>query len=274
MIGAVIQARTSSTRLPKKVLKELPYGSGVTVLQNVIRRAKKSKKSDMVVVATTDKKEDDPIEEIAIKEGVGVFRGDEEDLLERWLGCAEKFGTKTIVRITSDNPCIDPSFIDKAVEFHTKEGNDYTYAFFPLGFNFDIMETEALKKVVDLSEKDLRIERRVYRFFDLKDKLNLKVGEVGSEGDYGVLKDARLTLDTMEDYALLCAVFDYLGTDFDFNMVKKLFEKKPWLKFINAKVVQKKLFNSLEEEIEEAKKVLSLQELNRVVELLDSMMGS
>ena len=140
-----------------------------------------------------------------------------------------------------------------------------------MGFNFDIMETEALKKVVDLSEKDIRIERRVYRFFDLKDKLNLKIGEIGSEGDYGVLKDARLTLDTIEDYALLCAVFDYLGTDFDFKAVKRLFEEKPWLKFINSKVVQKKLFNSIEEEIEEAKKILRLQELNRVVELLNNI---
>ncbi len=271
MIGVVIQARTSSTRLPKKVLKELPYGSGITVLQNVIRRAKKSKKPDIVVVATSDKKEDDPIEEIAIREGVDAFRGDEEDLLLRWIGCAEEFGIDTIVRITSDNPCIDPSFIDKVVEFHVVEGNDYTSATFPLGFNFDIMETEALKKVVNLSEKDIRIERRVYRFFDLKDKLNLKIGKIGSEGDYGVLKDARLTLDTIEDYALLCAVFDYLGTDFDFKGVKKLFEEKPWLKFINSKVVQKKLFNSIEEEVEEAKNVLRLQELNRVVDLLNKI---
>ena len=43
-VGAIVQARTSSTRLPNKVLKELPYRSGITVLEQVIRRLSKSKK--------------------------------------------------------------------------------------------------------------------------------------------------------------------------------------------------------------------------------------
>ena len=43
-IGAIIQARVSSTRLPGKILKELPYESGITVLEQVSRRLKKSKK--------------------------------------------------------------------------------------------------------------------------------------------------------------------------------------------------------------------------------------
>jgi len=40
-IAAIIQARTSSTRLPSKILKELPYSSGITVLEQVIRRSKR-----------------------------------------------------------------------------------------------------------------------------------------------------------------------------------------------------------------------------------------
>jgi len=40
-IGAIIQARTSSTRLPGKVLKELPYASGITCLEQVIIRLKR-----------------------------------------------------------------------------------------------------------------------------------------------------------------------------------------------------------------------------------------
>jgi len=40
-IGAIIQARMSSSRLPNKVLQPLPYGSEVCVLQQVIRRVSK-----------------------------------------------------------------------------------------------------------------------------------------------------------------------------------------------------------------------------------------
>ena len=52
-IGAIIQARSASTRLPGKVLKNLPWNSEVTVLGQVIRRCKQSELLDMVIVATT-----------------------------------------------------------------------------------------------------------------------------------------------------------------------------------------------------------------------------
>ena len=52
-IGAIIQARTSSTRLPKKVLKPLPFNSKTNVLQQVIRRVAKSKLIDEIIIATT-----------------------------------------------------------------------------------------------------------------------------------------------------------------------------------------------------------------------------
>ena len=50
-IGAIIQARTSSSRLPRKVLKPLPFDSDVCVLQQVIRRVSNSKLIDEVIIA-------------------------------------------------------------------------------------------------------------------------------------------------------------------------------------------------------------------------------
>ncbi|MFX1535457.1 MAG: acylneuraminate cytidylyltransferase, partial [Promethearchaeota archaeon] len=83
----------------------------------------------------------------------------------------------------------------------------------------------------------------------------------------------RITLDTEEDYALLCVVYDYLypiDSFFSTKDIIDLFKDKPWLKLINKKVVQKKKFNSLEEEIEEAIRVLSLQDLNKAKDYLKS----
>ena len=57
-IGAIIQARISSTRLPGKILRELPYNSGITCLEQVIRRLKKSKRLNDIIIATTKEKED------------------------------------------------------------------------------------------------------------------------------------------------------------------------------------------------------------------------
>ena len=72
-IAAVIQARVSSRRLPGKVLRELPYGSGITVLEQVIRRLKKCKRLNDIVVATTTCKEDGEIVAIAEKEQAKLF---------------------------------------------------------------------------------------------------------------------------------------------------------------------------------------------------------
>ncbi|HEC93565.1 MAG TPA: acylneuraminate cytidylyltransferase, partial [Candidatus Atribacteria bacterium] len=83
--------------------------------------------------------------------------------------------------------------------------------------------------------------------------------------------DIRITLDTEEDYVLLCAVFDYLYSKnkyFDAYDIVNLFKEKPWLKLINKKVVQKKIFNTLEEELKEAIKVLNLQDLKKARDFL------
>ena len=84
--------------------------------------------------------------------------------------------------------------------------------------------------------------------------------------------DIRITLDTIEDYTLLCVVFDFLyerNPFFGVREIVRLFRDKPYLFHINEKIVQKKIFNSLEEEYEEALKILKLQDLNRMVAWLE-----
>ncbi|GAG69049.1 unnamed protein product, partial [marine sediment metagenome] len=64
----------------------------------------------------------------------------------------------------------------------------------------------------------------------------------------------------------LCAVYDYLypkNKYFSAYDIVNLFNEKPWLKLINKKIIQKKIFNTLEEELEEAKRILDLQDLKR-----------
>ena len=91
MIGVIIQARTSSTRLPRKILKPLPINSKLTILEQVIRRVKQSEKIEKIIVATTSLPEDNPIVEIAKKENVDYFCGDLNDVLSRFYFAAKKF---------------------------------------------------------------------------------------------------------------------------------------------------------------------------------------
>jgi spore coat polysaccharide biosynthesis protein SpsF len=274
--GAVVQARTSSTRLPSKVLKDLPYGSGITALQQVIRRLKIAAKLDDVIVATTVDKADEAIVKLSEKENVKWFRGSVEDVLGRYYLAAKENGLDIVVRITSDCPCIDPEVVDLIVEKHINSKNDYTsnilHRTFPHGldtevFNFDVLE-KAHKGAKKLSERE-HVTSYIYsnpKIFNL--------GEVYAEkASYG--PDIRITLDTAEDYALLCAVFDYLYQADEFFGVEdivKLFCDKLWLKDINKNIIQKRIFDSVEQEIKEAIRILDFQGLRRAKEILTGHM--
>ncbi len=276
-IGAIIQARTTSTRLPKKVLKELPYGSGITVLEQVIRRVKRSKLLEEIIVATTTNYEDDPIVEISRKEGIKYFRGSEKNVLERYYLCAKENKVDVVVRITSDCPCVDWNVVDMVIEEHLQKQADYTSntmeRTFPHGLDVEVISFGALEKVYCEASKDFEKEhvcpyihttnREKFKIISLKAPLFLTA------------PDIRITLDTEEDYALLCAIFDYLypqNNYFQAVDIINLFKEKPWLKIINRKVLHKKVFHSLEEELEEAKKLLELQELNKAKEAIEKWM--
>ena len=114
MIGCIIQARTGSTRLPWKVMQKIDNNS--TVLDYVINQVKSSKRIKKIIVATTNLTEDDVICEYLASQKIEFFRGSSEDVLDRYYQCAKKFTIDNIVRITADNPLIDPDIIDLVID--------------------------------------------------------------------------------------------------------------------------------------------------------------
>ena len=159
--GVIIQARTSSTRLPKKILLDLPMGSGINVLQHVIRRVKHCKNIDELIVATSTEVEDEEIVKIAKKEQIQSFQGDLYNLISRYYFAAKKFKLDIIVRITSDCPCIDPYIIDLLIENHIKNKVDYSSTStddqrsFPHGLDVEVLNFTTLEKIYnEVQDKD------------------------------------------------------------------------------------------------------------------------
>jgi len=273
-IGAIIQARVSSKRLLGKVLKELPYGSGITVLEQVTRRLKRSKKLIDIIIATTIEESDDEIVKLAKKENVKYFRGNKEDVLSRYFISAKENNIDIIVRITSDCPCIDAAIVDLVIEEHIRVKANYSSnclkRSYPHGLdteviNFDVLE-EVYKNCQDEYEKEhvtpfIHKNPHIYKINKVKAPKELNAPEI------------RITLDTEEDYVLLCAVFDYLYSKSEyFNAydIVNLFNEKPWLLSINRKVHQKKKFYKFKDELKEAINILDMQELKRVCKLLET----
>ena len=273
-IGAIIQARISSTRLPGKILKELPYASGITCLEQVIRRLKKSKRLNEIIIATTKENEDDTIVNISKKEDVKYFRGSKENVLSRYYLAAKENNLDIIVRVTSDCPCVDADITELTIDDHINKMADYTtnslVRTYPHGLDVEVFNFNSLEKAYKNATKDYEKEH-VTPYINRNPQI-FKINEVKAPQEL-YAPDIRITLDTEEDYALLCAVFDYLypkNKYFSAGDIVKLFNQKPWLKLINKKISQKKIFNTLEEELKEAIKILDLQDLKRARDFLEN----
>lgn len=243
-VGAIVQARTSSIRLPSKILKELPYGSGITVLGQIIRRLNKSQKLDEIIIATTNNARDDEIVKVAKRRNTKWFRGSNEDVLSRYYLAAKENNIDVIVRITSDCPCIDPEIVDKVINEHIAIMADYTskchftkchlpsssIKTFPSGLDVEVFNFDALEKTYREAKEDY--EREHVTPYIYRNPHVFKINQLASK-EIGTL---NISLNTEKDYILLCTIFDYLYPQneyFNAYDIVNLFKEKPWLKLIN-----------------------------------------
>jgi spore coat polysaccharide biosynthesis protein SpsF len=244
MVLTLIQARLGSSRLPGKSALPLPLsaaGPEHTILGHVVRRAQQATCVQKVVVATTTQPLDAPLAALATQLGTGVFWGDEQDVLGRFAEALSQAGDfDTVVRLTADNPAIDPAFIDAAVAHHRATGADYTYTSgLPLGTNIEVISATALLRAhqeatsPDEREHVTPYLRRHPELFRLE-TLALAVPPA--------IASLRLTVDYPSDYALLSLLFSELGHDFlltDPAGLLALLARHPWLADINAGNVQR-----------------------------------
>jgi len=228
-----------SSRLPGKALKDI---QGRSMLARVVRRAQRSSLIDRLIVATTDKEADDAIASECKVLGVSVFRGSEDDVLDRYYQAAKAFSAEAVVRITSDCPLIDPDVIDRVVRVFLDNRPDYasntienTY---PRGLDVEVFTFSALEKAWRNASRDF--ERvHVTPYIYLHPELFRKLSVTGEKN----LSFYRWTVDTAEDLALVRAIYEKMGGDdhFSWRDVLELFEREPCLAELNRHIRQKSL---------------------------------
>ncbi|QZY56318.1 cytidylyltransferase domain-containing protein [Crassaminicella profunda] len=234
-IVAIIQARMGSTRLPGKVLLPL---KGKPVLWHIVNRLKACKNINNIVIATSVEENDNKIECFCKENKIDYFRGSEKNVLERYYFTARKFQADHIVRITADNPVLDPKIIDELIDIYKKDQYDFygVGSGFPYGisgaiFSFKALEESYLNAKVP-SEKEhvgLYIKKRSKEY------------KVGFYGKYKDLGDYRWTLDTKEDYLLIKKIYDALYKKeelFFTEDILKFIEKNPQFKTINKNTIR------------------------------------
>jgi len=240
-IGAIVQARMGSTRLPEKVDMKL---AGKPMLSHVIERLKKAQELDQIIVATSVKDNDDRVLEIAENEEVSTYRGSETDVLSRYIGAAEKYQIDVVVRVTGDCPLIDPITIGQLInEFMRSKDLDYMrLEGYPRGLETGICNLETLKKVDkkinDDPKEDQYREHVTLYIYRNPEEFNIKIKEASEEMN----KNYRLCVDEINDFKLIEEIYTRLyeeGDIIDVREVLKLLDNNPKLAKINANVKQK-----------------------------------
>jgi spore coat polysaccharide biosynthesis protein SpsF len=136
----------TSSRLPGKHLLEC---DGQPFIEHLLFRLSSVPSVDQVVVATTQKPEDDELVIRVLDLGAFVFRGSEDDVLDRVLGAARSFEADLIVEITGDCPLIDPSIVEQSIRMFVENsavyvGNAHVRSY-PDGMDTQVFPLSALE---------------------------------------------------------------------------------------------------------------------------------
>ncbi|MCK4817281.1 glycosyltransferase family protein [bacterium] len=245
---AIIQARVGSSRLPGKVLLRI---GDKPILEYVVQRVRSASSIEDVVVATTTKEEDTVIAELAQSLNVKVYRGSENDVLDRYYQAVRLFNIKDVVRITADCPLIDPAIIDKVVQHYFESNADYCTntlgETFPDGQDVEVFTADALadswQNARLLSEREhvtsyMRIQTDKFKVVNVPNQVNLS--------------DKRWTLDRPQDFPLIKEVLEAFypkNPCFSMDDVLRFLKENPHLENINKDIKRNEGYSkSLEED--------------------------
>ncbi len=201
MIVAIVQARVTSTRLPKKVF--LRY-NGVSVLEHIYSRLSQSKYLNKVIFAIPSNKKNMILRNYLKKKEIPFIVGPEINVLKRFYKVCKILNPKIIIRVTADCPLIDFKLMDNMIKkFLVKNKFDFlsnsitrTY---PDGLDIEIFKKEVLIKTFKKVKKKFDKEHvtpymiRNFKCLDYKNKIDLS--------------HKRWTLDTKKDHKKIFKIF-------------------------------------------------------------------
>ena len=246
MIGCIIQARMESTRLPGKTLLKIDNEN--TMLDSVINQLSFSKLIDKIVIATTNLLSDNVIEDFAKNLNLEIFRGNSDNVLDRYFQCAQLFSFDTIVRITADNPLIDPNIIDLIINEYNNTECDYMTNVldrtFPYGTEVEVFSIISLKKAWMNAKKPSELEHVTAFIHDPDNKFIIK--NIKHKENLSYL---RYTVDRIEDLTLVKEIIkNIISRPILMEDIIKLYRTMPQIFEINKNIKHDGYLSSLEKD--------------------------
>lgn len=239
-IAAIIEARMTSTRLPKKVL--LP-ANGKPLLQHLVDRLKRVRSLDRIVLATTVNREDDALAQFAAQQGIVCFRGSEEDVMGRVIGAADSVQADVVVSVTGDCPVIDPILVEQLVQMYLHNPCDYAsnrqIPGYPGGMDTQVYPLAALKRSASMTD-DVLDHEHVTLHIRNHPELFRHLYLIAPEDQYW--PDLDLSVDEQDDYLFIKTLIEHFGDANPFFNCREIIEvlkARPEWVAINAHVKRK-----------------------------------
>lgn len=206
-VGFIITGRMKSTRLKEKLMLKILDRE---IIAWMIDRAKLVFEPGNIVIATSTNPQDDVLREIAEREGISVFKGDEEDVIERLYYAAKEHQFDFFINITADCPLFGFDYIQPIVDLANQTDADLVTSLeLPHGIFTYGMKTESIERIMEIKKTN---QTEVWGDYFYSNPDLFKVEKLPVRDDEK-REGFRLTLDYPEDFAFFEAVYHHFGKD-------------------------------------------------------------
>jgi len=223
---AIVQARMGSTRLPSKVMSPIV---DKPLIELLLTRLSNAQSIDEIVVATSISTRNDILAKHVESIGYKVFRGSENDVLDRYFRAAIASSADVIVRITGDCPLIDPAIVDSTVSLRIESGADYASntapPSFPDGLDTEVFTMSSL--AIAHAQATTTAQREHVTPF-IRESGQFRTANLISTID---MSSMRWTVDEPADLEVVKSVFEHFAPrkDFQFSDIIALTKTNPEL---------------------------------------------
>jgi len=259
-IGFLITARLKSERLPLKIIKDL---NGKTVIERLIDRIKEIKGISDIILCTSTNSQDKPLIDIAQKNNIYYFNGDEEDVLKRLFDAAKFYELDYFLGITADNPLITVYFSNLIVDEIKSNKYDFIKTEgLPLGVATYGMKVKALEVICKIKSI---VDTEIWGYLiDRPEIFSIKTVKITNKLNRPEL---RLTLDYEEDYELINSIYSKVPFERVLNLynVINYLDSDPNIAKINKNCIQLDLSEKIKEVIDKQYKD-NLEEIIKIKE--------
>jgi spore coat polysaccharide biosynthesis protein SpsF len=233
MFIIIIQARMGSTRLPGKIMKKLLDKE--IILWSYDRCLLSI--ADDIIIATSTNKENDLLENFLKEKNIKIFRGSENDLLDRYYQVTKQYDNNDlkIIRITSDCPFVDTNMINNMIDFYNKNNYDYIInhspnAITPEGSGIEIFNMKCLNILWENNNNPQFREHATgmlckttqYDNIINKGYYDYKPNNI----DINKYKLIKISIDTEEDYKNAISIVNFFNSyNFNYEEILLNYEK-------------------------------------------------